>query len=66
MHRAPTEALQAEAPYTVGILRLPEGVFLFSRLSPPDGAGIEIGASAELDFESVGPHGRMPVFRVRG
>lgn len=64
VHRAPTEELQAEAPYTVGILRLPEGVHFFARLLPGDGTGVEVGASAELDFEEVGAFGKMPVFRV--
>jgi uncharacterized OB-fold protein len=64
--RAPTEALQAEAPYTVGILKLPEDVYFFARLTPADGTGVEVGATAELDFEEVGAHGTMPVFRVRG
>jgi len=64
VYRAPTEALQAEAPYTVGIVRLPEGVFFFSRLTPADGEGLTVGAQADLDFETVGAHGSLPVFRV--
>jgi uncharacterized OB-fold protein len=64
VYRAPTERLQEETPYTVGIVRLPEGVFFFSRLSPADGEGITVGAQADLDFEDVGDHGALPVFRV--
>jgi uncharacterized OB-fold protein len=64
VHRAPTDALQAEAPYTVGILKLAEGVFFFARLSPADGSGVAVGAPAELDFEEVGAHGVLPVFRI--
>ncbi|MGH2945829.1 MAG: Zn-ribbon domain-containing OB-fold protein [Solirubrobacteraceae bacterium] len=64
VHRGPTDALQAETPYTVGIVRLPEGVFFFARLSPGDGTGISVGAQAELGFEEIGAHGKLPVFRV--
>lgn len=64
VYRAPTEALQAETPYTVGIVRLDEGVFFFARLAPADGEGVSVGAEAHVRFEDIGAHGRMPVFQV--
>ncbi len=64
VHRAPTEAFQRETPYTVGILRLDEGVFFFSRLYARNGAEIKIGARAEVAFEDVSTFGKLPVFYV--
>jgi uncharacterized OB-fold protein len=65
VHRAPTEAFQAETPYTVGIVELDEGVFFFSRFYTRDGGGeVAIGAHASVEFEEVGSFGRMPVFYV--
>ena len=62
VHRAPTEAFQRETPYTVGILKLAEGVFFFSRLYARNGGEVKIGAPAEVEFEEVSTFGKMPVF----
>jgi len=64
VHRAPTEAFQAETPYTVGILQLDEGVFFFSRFLTRDGGKVAIGAKAHVEFEEVSTYGKMPVFYV--
>lgn len=65
VHRAPTEAFQAETPYTVGILQLAEGVFFFSRFYTRDGGGeVKIGAPVEVEYEDVATFGKMPVFYV--
>lgn len=64
VHRAPTEAFQREAPYTVGIVQLAEGVFFFSRFYTRNGGEVRIGASVEVEFEDVASYGTMPVFYV--
>lgn len=64
VYRAPTEAFQAETPYTVGLLELDEGVYFFSRFYTRGDAEVAIGARAEVAFEEVGSHGKMPVFYV--
>jgi uncharacterized OB-fold protein len=64
VHRAPTEAFQAETPYTVGILKLDEGVFFFSRFYTRGDAEVKIGAKAQVEFEDVSSFGKMPVFYV--
>jgi uncharacterized protein len=64
VHRAPTEAFQRETPYTVGILKLAEGVFFFSRLYTRNGGEVKIGAPADVEFEEVSTFGKMPVFYV--
>lgn len=64
VHRAPTEEFQREAPYTVGIVRLAEGVHFFSRFYTRDGGEVRIGAPVEVEFEDVASYGKMPVFYV--
>jgi uncharacterized OB-fold protein len=64
VHRAPTEAFQAETPYTVGILQLAEGVFFFSRFYTRNGGEVKIGAPVEVEYEEVSTFGKMPVFYV--
>jgi uncharacterized OB-fold protein len=64
VHRAPTEAFQAETPYTVGILQLAEGVFFFSRFYTRNGGEVKIGAPVEVEYEDVSTFGKMPVFYV--
>ncbi len=64
VHRAPRPEFNAEVPYTVGILELPEGIYLFSRILPPPGGEVRIGASTRLCFQVTGPSGRLPAFQV--
>ena len=64
VYRAPRPEFAAEVPYTVGLLQLAENVFLFSRILPPAGGEVTIGAKAKLEFREVGPSGRLPVFRI--
>lgn len=66
VHRAPTRDFDAELPYTVGVVELAEGVFLFSRIIPPDGGEVAIGAKVALVFRDIGPHGRLPAFVMQG
>ena len=64
VYRAPRPEFDAELPYTVGLLELEEGVFFFSRILPPPGGEVSIGAKVALTFREVGPSGRLPVFQI--
>lgn len=64
VHRAPSPEFQAQAPYTVGIVELDEGIFLFSRFYADGGGAVAIGARATVAFEEIASHGRLPVFYV--
>jgi uncharacterized OB-fold protein len=64
VHRAPRPEFDAEVPYTVGILELPEGIYLFSRILPPPGGEVKIGARARLRFQKTGPSGKLPAFQI--
>jgi uncharacterized protein len=61
VHRAPSPAFAGSVPYTVGVVRLEEGVHLFTRF---EGAPAAIGAKAEVGFRVLELGGLMPVFRV--
>ncbi len=62
--RAPRPELVRSAPYYVGIVRLKEGVHLFSRLLPEDGGDVVIGAPVTVDFRVLEGGQKLPVFRV--
>jgi uncharacterized protein len=62
--RAPTEAFQREAPYTVGIIELDEGVFFCSRVIAADQSAVAIGSPVTLAFAQVGTSGELPVFEL--
>ncbi len=65
VHRAPRPEFDAEVPYTVGIMELEEGVYLFSRIVDAQGGNeVRIGADAELFFQETGPSGRLPAYRI--
>lgn len=66
VYRAPIPAFEKEIPYTVGILELTEGVYLFSRIIPEKGKDVSIGARVQLTFQETGPHGRLPAFQIVG
>jgi uncharacterized protein len=63
IHRAPTEAFAANAPYTNGIVELSEGVYLFARLIPDPGP-IAIDAPARLDFRILELGSLLPVYLI--
>jgi len=65
VHRAPNEDYVAELPYTVGIVELAEGVFIFSRIIAPEGREPAVGERVTLEFRDTGRWGRMPAFVVR-
>ena len=61
VHRAPTPAFAADAPYTVAIVRLAEGPHLMGRLN----AGADtarIGMKVRIGFADSPAAGRMAIF----
>lgn len=62
--RAPTESFQEDAPYTVGIIALAEGVYFCARVIADDQDAITIGAPVTLDWADVNRFGQLPVFRL--
>ena len=63
VHRAPSPAFQAAVPYAVGVVRLEEGVHLFSRLFPP-AAALAIDAPVRVDFRVLELGNLLPVFMM--
>lgn len=63
VHRAPNAIFAASAPYTVGIVRLDEGVYLFTRFFAGRGA-IAINAPVRVDFRILETGQLLPVFLV--
>lgn len=63
VHRAPTPAFASSVPYAVGVVRLDEGVHLFTRLFAADG-GLDIGARVKCEFRVLELGQKMPVFVV--
>jgi len=65
LYRAPRPELVASVPYFLGIVRLEEGVHLFSRLLPENGTDITIGAPVQVAFQRMEIGGKLPVFVVK-
>ena len=63
VHRAPSPAFAASVPYIVGLVRLEEGVHLFTRF---EGGPVAIGTPVHVDFRVLELGMLMPVFRVEG
>jgi uncharacterized OB-fold protein len=63
VHRAPSTAFAAAVPYTVGLVRLEEGVHLFTRFIT-DAAPIAIGVPVTVGFQQLEGGILLPVFRV--
>jgi uncharacterized OB-fold protein len=64
IHRPPTPLFEPSVPYTVGMVRLDEGVVLFSRLIAEPGP-ISIDAPATVDFRVLEMGALLPVFLIR-
>ncbi len=64
LFRAPRPELIGSLPYYVGIVRLKEGVYLFSRLIPEEGGEVKIGATTRVDFRVLEGGQKLPVFLV--
>lgn len=65
VHRAPTPAFANSVPYALGLVKLAEGVFLFTRFFAEPGS-LAIGVEAEVDFKVLELGQKMPVFKVGG
>lgn len=63
VHRAPTEAFRAEAPYPVAIVELEEGPRMMSNIVACAPEVLAIGLPVELQFAPRGESGAIPVFR---
>ena len=63
VHRPPTPAFADSVPYALGIVRLDEGVHLFTRFFAVPGT-LAIGARARVDFRLLELGQKMPVFLV--
>jgi uncharacterized protein len=64
VHHAPSATFAGSVPYTVGVVRLEEGVHLFTRFIADPGARIAIDAPARVDFRVLEMGQRLPVFLV--
>lgn len=63
IYRAPSP--EFEAPYTNGIVRLVEGVYLFGRFIGKPHDTIRVGDAVTVEFDTVRVDGqRLPVYRV--
>jgi len=65
VHRAPTPAFASSVPYAVGVVRLTEGVHLFTRFFAQPGQ-LEIGAPVSCEFRVLELGQKMPVFVAGG
>ena len=65
VHRAPTPAFANSVPYALGLVRLAEGVHLFTRFFAEPGT-LRIGVAATVEFRVLELGQKMPVFRVGG
>ncbi len=63
VHRAPTPAFASSVPYSLGLVRLTEGVHLFTRFVAEPSA-LAIGVAATVDFMVLELGQKMPVFKV--
>ncbi len=63
VHRAPTPAFADSMPYALGLVRLDEGVHLFTRFFAEPGP-LAVGAPAKLGFRVLELGQKMPVFTV--
>ena len=53
VHRAPTPAYQADAPYVLAYVELEEGVRMPTRLVDVDVDGVEVDMPVEVVFDDV-------------
>lgn len=63
VHRAASAVFAASAPYVVGVVRLDEGVHLFTRIVPSSTA-VKIDAPVQVDFRVLELGQLLPVFVV--
>lgn len=65
VHRAPTEAFRADAPYPVAIVELEEGPRLMSNIIGCAPEDVRIGLPVDVTFEARGEGVAVPLFRPR-
>lgn len=63
VHHAAIPAFKASVPYTVGMVELEEGVYLFTRFISEPGP-VSIDAAAHVDFRVLETDQMLPVFLV--
>ena len=56
----------ASVPYVVGIVRLMEDVYLFSRIIATEGRKVAIDSPVSVDFRVLEEGYLLPVFVMRG
>jgi hypothetical protein len=66
VHRAPTPAYQADAPYALAYVELDEGPRMPARLVDVDPAAVEVGLPVEVVFADVAPDLTLYRFRPAG
>lgn len=64
--RAPNPLMEPSVPYCVGIVRLEEDVYLFTRFLVPKGTEPDIDDPAMLEFKVLENGQKLPVFAVPG
>lgn len=62
VYRAPSKEFEADVPYAVAIVELPEGVRLLSRIVGCPVDGVRIGMKVRVVFEDMGGAGALPQF----
>jgi uncharacterized protein len=65
VHRAPTPAYQADAPYVIAHVTMDEGPRMISNLVGCDPAEVEVGMPVEVTFEDVTDELTLYHFRPR-
>lgn len=65
VHRAPTPAYQADAPYVVAHVALEEGVRVIGNLTGIDPSAVRIGMPVEVAFDDVSERWTLYHFRPR-
>ena len=63
VHRAPTPAYQADAPYALAYVELEEGPRMPGRLVDVDLTAVEVGMPVEVVFDDVAPD--LTLYRFR-
>jgi uncharacterized OB-fold protein len=66
VHRAPTPAYQADAPYVIAHVTLDEGPRMISNVVGCEPAAVHIGMAVELTYDEVTPELTLYHFRPRG
>jgi uncharacterized OB-fold protein len=63
VHRTPTPAFQADAPYVIAHVEMEEGFRMVSNVAVDDPSAVTIGMPVELDYNDVTPEWTLFLFR---